>query len=1617
MENLTLYTEQVNHSADSNIVNFGGGTERALDSVVDPNTDFKSVIYEGTGSNPSSPSESYNLTVDPINVRRKDETLPLSQCEPLILHLEDDLHQELGKRKSLDSPCIPLVHVYSSNTFIASHGLAQHNIDRVIPPTEQLVHSHSQKNNSDNPSHGYKMENKASSPAAGEPTVTLLKYPPDRITVFTEKRSYLDSNPTFPHQGSRQSTYEFSDSMSAASKLNIANVSSNTFLNKDYVDSTSSLNHGLNRSNTTADQLAWAYRTSRDRIETASNASGCSSRFELDSNCSEQAETMSTISTVSGYEEEMFRIRRLLLMDSLSSPEKHTRQTNATKDIRDATNSMKNITLHEVESADIQIHRLNVQLQNSLLEKEKYRLESLAAETKASLECQEKYHEILRQKALTEGRLEAVQKEVEVLRLDLTNKTKTIHTENKLRSANQGKIVLQEMEKLAQEHAKLSQVNREVESRNQDLSWKLEVKNSEMERFRNDLKEMETINEKLRIELNELRVETDSKDGAIQGLKTKVADQHIELQALLQAKLKVENNLTSLKNEVESVRKSSHWYRDQLHACQTAKVKVQQELMSSQSNLVSHSHLVEKLKSEVANLQQDCEETHQRAVKEKETMMSKLEAIQADMVERETIILGQIRQEDSSETMVTIAAKLKKIEEEKQTHISASNLSVQDLEQQVAFLYRELSAKDATIGRIEVENAQIMVRVTTIQKTLNERELMYQNLENKCRNFETTLNGVEINLKEKEHLLHEVKNEKVNLEVALSAAAREKIEVESAIETLREDFAHITKSYQVMKVELRNKEKHMSNLEIQLRELTIERDSLISQLEALDKLKEECREMRYRIQSVETLESHSEHLKVCNQELINKITNLNQALENAQVKGAKQEETLTFREQQLMNQARSFEVHKDDLQAKENTISNLHRDKQELENKLKRSQAKVEALERLNTKLSADILSVNKQLEQANGVIEQFNLLCRGSEEEKNQLSVRLKQVSQQLHETNLNKHIKHTENNQLFNMVENNTDYDHAKIPRENLILSGENGFVHPVFNRIFELVEEIRQKIASILENKHTLTIDEKSPHKVPELQALCSNLTAASKCLDKVQERKDHLVREIENLQQVQRNLEAECEKMREPRRVLTDHSNVFDITTQTISTGEEEKYLKQIESNRKEVDKMKAMLRLAETEHKEKHRRYEANVRTLLKKVKEHMRGRKAAEKQLESMRVHPEEGADTGVIVLKAEVTRLKCECEALSSKYDEQKKATDKVEQAMLELERERGKLLESTSKEQEIPTTEDPPLTDLLEHRARQLQLQQSQVVVAELQDQIHKCNMIIKDLRKEVFNEKCETSQLKKQVSSLRMGLETANDVLDNKKIDLGRAESMCEVLQATNARLHKDLEEEQKSHEECREQVNRLRDQLEESRAKDPVLADQIKASALEYIPFRGLCLDYYLISYHLHQKTQEANGLEKKISLVEERWAAREITLNNTIATLNHDVAALRSDLEAVRQDKFDLQRQAAELRAVLHSSSENTKVLRLKLEAYGCDSSKDKLPDLTSSLPSPPAQYDETLISALLQQSTVLPLNKPLSNLRSCLDSLKIEMAMLQRQITEKTSPNKGNGCSPGVTDV
>ena len=81
--------------------------------------------------------------------------------------------------------------------------------------------------------------------------------------------------------------------------------------------------------------------------------------------------------------------------------------------------------------------------------------------------------------------------------------------------------------------------------------------------------------------------------------------------------------------------------------------------------------------------------------------------------------------------------------------------------------------------------------------------------------------------------------------------------------------------------------------------------------------------------------------------------------------------------------------------------------------------------------------------------------------------------------------------------------------------------------------------------------------------------------------------------------------------------------------------------------------------------------------------------------------------------------------------------------------------------------------------------------------------------------------------------------------------------------------------------------------------------------------------------MHQKTQEAAGLQEKLQLSEERWSTTANGLQRNLSALQEELSELRSELDSVRAGKFALQTQAAELRAALQSSIEQNKVGYIK----------------------------------------------------------------------------------------
>lgn len=1606
--NLSVYVEQVNPEADSTILDKWQENELALNNVVDPNTEFKTTVSVTSATSVTS-SNSYGtakrskdleerkLITEPQHLQSKDlsrELIQQLQSDCLNRELEETLEgfKNLQKRNTSDSSLLAKVHAYCSSHLSTQEERAHQEMDSLLLGTKPSVQV--------------------------EPCNKLLKHPPNTVTVVTEKCSHLTESPDSDPRSNTTASRGNIHAVNSDHCLNATSSHEHTTTASGHCKSSLFLASGLSNmasepgckldcSMTTADQLAWEFKRARDRLDTASNISGCSSRFELDSICSERVETMSSISDVSGYEEELFRIKKLLLLDSAAPTPTPPSGKYEQNDQYLIPVTPRFETMTPKENVDMQIHMLAVQLQNALEEKEKYRIEALAMETRIGLQWQEKYQEVLRQKAHLEGRLETVQAEMTALvagQNEVPDHAQTLEQELKSRTAADSKAALQEIEKLVLEINRLQQVIREANSRIQDLTMQLELRDSEISQWKRDVQATEDANGKLRIELQELKIEAESKDGSIQGLKNKISDQHVEFQSLLQAKLKAENNVTNLKNEIETTRKSGYWYRDQLHACQASKAKVQQELMASQASVVSYSHQIDRMKGEIANLRQMIENTQYRAVREKEALMRKLEVIQADMVEREATIFSQIRNKSTADTINTIIAKLKGMEEEKAKTLSLSDATIQELKEEVASLKNEMQTKETALEELGAQNAKLMVGTTVLQETLNEKELALQLLENRCKDIEMSYLHLGENLKLKEQTLLQLKNEKVTVEVALAAAEREKTEINLAISKLRDDFARITTSYHAMRTELREKEQHIMNLKADVNVLQTEKGSQTEKINELGKVEEAYRELKSRISQTEVLEQQVEHVSKVNRELNLEVKELSEAYNYVREQVSVMEETIVAREEQLFNQNRNFEAHSEELKAKERTLVELQNEKTAHEEHVKRLQVKIQGLEASNKKLAGETASLQKQLSRANSAIDQFNMLCRRSEEEKNLLQKQMKRLIKDNEVAGTSKPV-------AVNDVETvNTEHSsHEVLPTAVKSLSSyENGSVQTNLHHLYGLMQSTESKLMLLLTERFGIQekdIQKEQVNIVPVnsiigFDSLFSVLVNIRDSLNKALELQNKHGTEVKTEKQ---SNEAPTDELLDLRvKVLageklnnisystqTEEVNTESTGTQTLNVGILN-YKEQIDALHRQISKLKGSLKMSEIEHGEKHRRYESNVRTLLKKVKEHMRGRKVAECALEELNGKTKESIE--LVTLKCEISKLKAELEAGKKSCEEQKRIADRNQEVLLVLEKEKGKLVQSCSISKEklsvapsLSGGSDMAAGNEFDQKTRELQLLQYQARIAELDEEVRKSHIIIKELRKEIFSEKCETLQLKKQLASLQMGLETANDLLDTKKVDLGRTESLCCVLQTNVSHLKKQLETEQQAHEECRQELEKLHENLEETRAKDPVLADQIK-----------------MLNYYLHQKSQEAASLQEKIKLSEERWLCTEKSLQQSMSALQDELTTLRAELDSVSSDKFTLQTQAAELRAALHSSVEQNKVLRLKLETFGCEN-KDKLPDITSSLPLPPVRYDETQIAELLHLSTVLPHNKPLSNLQCCLDSLKQEMALLQRQLTAKTS--------------
>lgn len=108
------------------------------------------------------------------------------------------------------------------------------------------------------------------------------------------------------------------------------------------------------------------------------------------------------------------------------------------------------------------------------------------------------------------------------------------------------------------------------------------------------------------------------------------------------------------------------------------------------------------------------------------------------------------------------------------------------------------------------------------------------------------------------------------------------------------------------------------------------------------------------------------------------------------------------------------------------------------------------------------------------------------------------------------------------------------------------------------------------------------------------------------------------------------------------------------------------------------------------------------------------------------------------------------------------------------------------------------------------------------------YSCNLM--DFILQLFNEKLQVSALKKQLSSLQMCLDNANEQLDNYQIEITHLKTVIEKLENNEKILTDQLANAHIQYQECKRKLESTLRSLEEKNAKDQILGDEIKVNPL-------------------------------------------------------------------------------------------------------------------------------------------------------------------------------------------
>ncbi|GFU69779.1 golgin subfamily A member 3 [Trichonephila clavipes] len=333
----------------------------------------------------------------------------------------------------------------------------------------------------------------------------LIRYPADAISSTTEKHSWfsstspdITSEPLPKNQNWISKKHSLTSKSSSQSSINSVGCKkshrSNETTDLPKVHSSNSLSYRHSKYNASSNNSDTPYELYPESSVDYETESSISEKFEVESLCSEAFETESNYSEISGIDDDMLQFRRPLEM--LKPLSKNRRDM-------DLSNKLNIFEIKNSESASIK---------------------SVSTSNKGT-ETDDSYNfQLLREKAKLEGRIESVMQEQNDLikekehycSLATAYEAQIKSLQNQLdATTTEKKNALMMYDVQTKEHKNWDNIIKEYQSI-------IESKNAEIKGLKDDLSESEQATTRARINLEEFKVDMESKDGAIAGLKKKL---------------------------------------------------------------------------------------------------------------------------------------------------------------------------------------------------------------------------------------------------------------------------------------------------------------------------------------------------------------------------------------------------------------------------------------------------------------------------------------------------------------------------------------------------------------------------------------------------------------------------------------------------------------------------------------------------------------------------------------------------------------------------------------------------------------------------------------------------------------------------------------------------------------------------------------------------------------------------------------------------------------------------------------------------------------------------------------------------------------------------------------